>query len=31
MVEIWPDVWPMILFLFVAGTIAVLRFRQTLD
>jgi ABC-2 type transport system permease protein len=31
MVEIWPDIWPMILFLFAAGTIAVLRFRQTLD
>ncbi|MBU6297073.1 MAG: ABC transporter permease [Alphaproteobacteria bacterium] len=29
--EIWPDVWPMILFLFVAGTIAVRRFRRTLD
>jgi len=31
MTEIWPDVWPMILFLFVAGTVAVLRFRRTLD
>ena len=31
MSDIWPDVWPMILFLFVAGTVAVLRFRQTLD
>jgi len=30
-VEIWPDVWPMVLFMFVAGTVAVLRFRQTLD
>jgi len=29
--EIWPDVWPMILFLFVAGTVAVRRFRKTLD
>lgn len=29
--EVWPDVWPMILFLFAAGTIAVLRFRRTLD
>ena len=29
--EVWPDVWPMILFLFVAGTIAVRRFRKTLD
>ena len=31
MPEIWPDVWPMALFLLVAGTVAVLRFRQTLD
>jgi len=30
-IEIWPDIWPMVLFLFVAGTIAVTRFRQTLD
>ncbi len=29
--EVWPDVWPMILFLFAAGTLAVLRFRRTLD
>jgi ABC-2 type transport system permease protein len=29
--EVWPDVWPMILFLFVAGAIAVRRFRKTLD
>lgn len=29
--EIWPDTWPMILFLFVVGAIAVLRFRRTLD
>jgi ABC-2 type transport system permease protein len=29
--DVWPDVWPMILFLFAAGTIAVLRFRRTLD
>jgi len=29
--EVWPDIWPMILFLFVAGTIAVRRFRRTLD
>jgi len=29
--EIWPDVWPLILFLFVAGSIALLRFRRTLD
>ena len=30
-VEIWPDVWPLILFLFAAGGIALLRFRRTLD
>ncbi len=30
-VEIWPDVWPLILFLFAAGTVAILRFRRTLD
>ncbi|MDE1939741.1 MAG: ABC transporter permease, partial [Alphaproteobacteria bacterium] len=30
-IEIWPDTWPMILFLFVVGAIAVLRFRRTLD
>jgi ABC-2 type transport system permease protein len=29
--EVWPDVWPMILFLFAAGTVAVARFRRTLD
>ena len=30
-VEVWPDVWPMILFLFAAGFVAVRRFRKTLD
>ena len=29
--EIWPDVWPLILFLFAAGSVALLRFRRTLD
>ncbi|MEI9931120.1 MAG: ABC transporter permease [Rhizomicrobium sp.] len=29
--EIWPDTWPLILFLFVAGSLALLRFRKTLD
>jgi ABC-2 type transport system permease protein len=29
--EIWPDTWPLILFLFAAGTVALLRFRRTLD
>jgi ABC-2 type transport system permease protein len=30
-VQIWPDVWPLIVFLFVAGGLALLRFRRTLD
>ena len=30
-IEIWPDVWPLILFLFAVLTIALLRFRRTLD
>ena len=29
--EIWPDVWPLILFLFAAGGLALARFRSTLD
>ena len=29
--EIWPDVWPLILFLFAALSVALLRFRRTLD
>jgi ABC-2 type transport system permease protein len=29
--EIWPDIWPMILFLFAAGALALSRFRKTLD
>lgn len=29
--EIWPDVWPLILFLFAVGAVALLRFRRTLD
>jgi ABC-2 type transport system permease protein len=27
----WPDIWPLILFLFAAGTVSLLRFRRTLD
>jgi ABC-2 type transport system permease protein len=30
-VEIWPDVWPLILFLFASGGLALMRFRRTLD
>jgi ABC-2 type transport system permease protein len=29
--EIWPDLWPLFLFTFLAGTIALMRFRRTLD
>ena len=29
--EIWPDIWPLILFMFAAGTVALARFRRTLD
>ena len=29
--EIWPDLWPLFLFTLAAGTIALLRFRRTLD
>ena len=29
--EVWPDTWPLILFLFVACSLALLRFRRTLD
>jgi ABC-2 type transport system permease protein len=29
--EIWTDVWPLFVFLFAAGTVALLRFRRTLD
>jgi len=29
--EVWPDTWPLILFLFAAGSLALMRFRRTLD
>ena len=29
--EILPEVWPLLAFLLAAGTIALLRYRQTLD
>lgn len=31
LVDIWPDVWPMLVFIVVAGVICLLRFRKTLD
>jgi len=30
-VETWPEVWPLLIFLFAVATIAVARFRRTLD
>jgi ABC-2 type transport system permease protein len=30
-VEIWPDVWPLLAFAAVAWTLAILRYRRTLD
>jgi ABC-2 type transport system permease protein len=29
--EIWPDLWPLILFMFVVSSLALARFRRTLD
>jgi ABC-2 type transport system permease protein len=29
--EIWPDLWPLFLFTFLAGGLALFRFRRTLD
>jgi ABC-2 type transport system permease protein len=29
--EIWPDLWPMALFVAVVMTVAVKRYRRTLD
>lgn len=29
--QLWPELWPMLLFLLVAGTVALKRYRQTLD
>jgi ABC-2 type transport system permease protein len=29
--QAWPDIWPLILFLFAMGTVSLLRFRRTLD
>jgi ABC-2 type transport system permease protein len=29
--QLWPELWPMLLFLLVAGVVALKRYRQTLD
>jgi ABC-2 type transport system permease protein len=29
--ELWPELWPMALFLLAAGAVALTRYRQTLD
>jgi ABC-2 type transport system permease protein len=29
--QLWPELWPMCLFLVVASTVAMLRYRRTLD
>jgi ABC-2 type transport system permease protein len=29
--EVWPYLWPVVVFMLVIGTIALLRFRRTLD
>jgi ABC-2 type transport system permease protein len=31
MAEIWPDMWPLVLFMFAAMGVALARFRRTLD
>ncbi len=30
-VEVWPDVWPLLLFMFAVSILALFRFRRTLD
>ena len=30
-IQLWPELWPMLLFLFAAGALALMRYRQTLD
>ncbi len=29
--DIWPNIWPLLIFLLVVGTVAMLRYRKTLD
>ena len=31
LVELWPELWPMLVFLSVTGTLSMLRYRRTLD
>jgi ABC-2 type transport system permease protein len=31
MAEAWPNLWPLLVFMFAAGTLAVLRYQRTLD
>ena len=31
LVDLWPELWPMLIFLLVAGIVALKRYRQTLD
>jgi ABC-2 type transport system permease protein len=31
LVELWPELWPMVLFMAVAAAVALKRYRQTLD
>ncbi len=30
-IQLLPELWPMLLFLLVAGAVALMRYRQTLD
>jgi ABC-2 type transport system permease protein len=29
--QLWPELWPMLIFLVVAGVVALMRYQQTLD
>jgi ABC-2 type transport system permease protein len=29
--EIWPNLWPLLIFMLVVGTVALVRYRRTLD
>lgn len=30
-IQLWPELWPMLLFLLASGTVALMRYRKTLD